>query len=81
MLARPIEDAVVPAIMLDIDGPGAEVAGSFVLVVVTHAARGAKPIRAVLNEATYSAAYAIAPAADRITLAHAGAICRRGSAK
>jgi ClpP class serine protease len=72
MLAGAITDSDVRAVMLDIDSPGGEVAGCFDLVDAIFAARDEKPIWAVLNEAAYSAAYAIASAASRITVPRTG---------
>jgi signal peptide peptidase SppA len=65
-------DSKVDAIVLDIDSPGGEVAGCFDLVDAIYEARGSKPIWAILNEAAYSAAYAIASAADRIYVPRTG---------
>lgn len=65
-------DPDVRAIMLDIDSPGGEVAGCFDLVDAIYFARGQKPIWAVLTESAYSAAYAIASAADRIIVPRTG---------
>ena len=65
-------DPEVKAIVLDIDSPGGEVSGCFDLVDTIYAARGDKPIWAILNEAAYSAAYAIASAADRIYVPRTG---------
>jgi len=67
-----LHDPEVQAIVLDIDSPGGEVSGCFDLVDTIHAMRGVKPIHAVLNEAAYSAAYAIASAADRIAVPRTG---------
>jgi signal peptide peptidase SppA len=67
-----LEDAQVRGIALDIDSPGGEVSGCFDLVDMIHAARGQKPTWAILNETAYSAAYAIASAADRITVPRTG---------
>jgi ClpP class serine protease len=44
------------------------VAGCFDLVDEIYNARGKKPIHAILTENAYSAAYAIASAADRISV-------------
>jgi signal peptide peptidase SppA len=60
------------AIVLDIDSPGGEVAGCFDLVDLISSARGTKPIWAILTESAYSAAYAIASAADRIVVPRTG---------
>lgn len=67
-------DPKADAILLDIDSPGGEVAGCFDLVDTIYRARGEKPIWAVLNESAYSAAYAIASAADRITVPRTGGV-------
>lgn len=70
MTALADEDAA--AIALDVDSPGGEVAGCFDLTDTIYAARGTKPIWAILGENAYSAAYAIASAADRITVPRTG---------
>jgi signal peptide peptidase SppA len=67
-----LTDPDVNAIMLDIDSPGGEVYGLFDLVDTIHAARGTKPVWAVLDEIADSAAYAIASAADHITVPRTG---------
>lgn len=67
-----LADPEVKAIVLDIDSPGGEVAGCFDLADTIYRARGRKPIWAILNESAYSAAYAIASAADRITVPRTG---------
>lgn len=59
-----VADPAVKAIALDVSSPGGEVAGCFDLVDTIHAARGQKPIAAILTESAYSAAYAIASAVD-----------------
>lgn len=71
-LSMALEDDGVQAIMLDIDSGGGEVAGCFDLVDAIYNARGRKPIWAVLSECAYSAAYAIASAADRIIVPRTG---------
>ncbi len=65
-------DPGVRAILFDIDSPGGEVCGCFDLADTIFAARGMKPVRAVLNESAYSAAYAIASACDRISVPRTG---------
>ncbi|EPG9560493.1 S49 family peptidase, partial [Morganella morganii] len=60
-----INDPEVKGICLDIDSPGGEVAGCFDLVDLIYAERGKKPIHAILSENAFSAAYAIASAADK----------------
>jgi signal peptide peptidase SppA len=67
-----LTDSDVKAIMLDVDSPGGEVSGCFDLVDTIYNARGKKPIWAILNESAYSAAYAIASAADRIIVPRTG---------
>ena len=67
-----LSDPDVEAIVLDIDSPGGEVSGCFDLVDTIYAARGKKPIWAILSDCAYSAAYAIASAADRITVPRTG---------
>ena len=69
-----LNDPDVKGIMLDIDSPGGEVAGCFDLVDTIYNARGQKPIWSVLNESAYSAAYAIASAADVITVPRTGGV-------
>jgi len=69
-----LSDPDVKAIMLDIDSPGGEVSGCFDLVDTIYRARGKKPIWSILNESAYSAAYAIASAADRIVVPRTGGV-------
>ena len=71
-LVEALADDRAEAIVLDIDSPGGEVAGCFDLVDAIYAARGDKPIWAILGESAFSAAYAIASAADRITVPRTG---------
>lgn len=67
-----LTDPAVRAIAFDIDSPGGEVAGCFDLTDTIYRARGVKPIWAILAESAYSAAYALASAADRITVPRTG---------
>ena len=69
-----LNDDAVKGICLDIDSPGGEVAGCFDLVDEIYAARGKKPIRAILSENAFSAAYAIASAADYISVPRTGGV-------
>lgn len=69
-----IDDPDVTGICLDIDSPGGEVAGCFDLADEIYQARGQKPIHAILSENAYSAAYALASAADRITVPRTGGV-------
>ena len=63
-----LDDPGVKAIALAIDSPGGDTAGLFDLTDSIYAARGRKPIWAILDESACSAAYAIAAATDRITV-------------
>ncbi|MDC9591541.1 S49 family peptidase, partial [Xenorhabdus sp. XENO-10] len=71
---RALNDPEVKGICLDIDSPGGEVAGCFDLVDLIYQSRGEKPIHAILSENAYSAAYAIASAADRIIVPRTGGV-------
>jgi len=53
---------------MEIDSAGGEVAGLFDLADTIYQARNIKPVWAIANENAYSAAYAIASAAERLTL-------------
>lgn len=59
-----LADPAVGRIAFDICSGGGEVHGCFDLVDTIFAARGTKPLAAILNEYAYSAAYAIASAVD-----------------
>ncbi|KTS27622.1 S49 family peptidase [Pantoea stewartii] len=67
-------DPEVAGICLDIDSPGGEVAGCFDLADEIYRARGEKPVHAILTENAYSAAYALASAADRICVPRTGGV-------
>lgn len=67
-----LADPSVRAIVFDIDSNGGEVSGCFDLVDFIYAARGRKPIRAILGESAYSAAFAIASACDHISVPRTG---------
>jgi signal peptide peptidase SppA len=69
-----INDPEVKGICLDIDSPGGEVAGCFDLVDLIYAERGKKPVYAILSENAFSAAYAIASAADKIYVPRTGGV-------
>ncbi len=62
----------VAAIALLVDSPGGTVAGCFDLADTIYQARGTKPIQAILSENAYSAAYALASAADSISVPRTG---------
>jgi len=67
-----LADPDVRGILFDVDSYGGEVSGCFDLVDTIHAARGVEPIRAILTETACSAAYAIASAADEISMPRTG---------
>jgi signal peptide peptidase SppA len=67
-----LEDPEVRAICFAVDSPGGEVSGCFDLVDLIYECRGRKPIWSILDDSAYSAAYAIASAADRITVPRTG---------
>lgn len=67
-----LADPAVKAVALDIDSPGGDCAGLFDLTDAIYAARGKKPIWAILDETACSAGYAIAAATNRITVPRTG---------
>lgn len=67
-----LSDPAVRAIVLSCDSPGGEVAGCFDLVDLIHANRGQKPVWSILDDMAFSAAYAVASAADRIVVPRTG---------
>lgn len=69
-----LQDNAVKGILLDIDSPGGEAGGVFDLADQIFAARKVKPIWAVANDEAFSAAYAIAAAAERIYLSRTGGV-------
>jgi signal peptide peptidase SppA len=71
-LSMALADDSVRGIVFDIESPGGEVAGCFDLADEIYRARGEKPMRAILTESAYSAAYAIASACDDITVPRTG---------
>ena len=64
----------VDAIALHIDSPGGEVSGCADLADAIYAARGIKPVHAIVDDLAASAAYWIASAADRIVLSRTGMV-------
>jgi signal peptide peptidase SppA len=73
-IRRGVADSDVRGIALQIDSPGGMVAGNFDLADAIFAARERKPIRAYAAESAYSAAYSIASAADRVSVARTGGV-------
>ncbi len=67
-----INSSQVRSILLDVDSFGGEVGGCFALVDDIYEARGIKPIYSMINESAYSAAYAIASAADAVFIPPTG---------
>ena len=61
-----LADRSVRGIVLDVDSAGGEAAGVFDLADRIRAGRDHKPIWAVANDAAFSAAYALASAAERV---------------
>lgn len=71
-LLMAVDDPKAKAIAFDIDSPGGECAGCFDLADTIFAARGRKPMWAILSECAYSAAYALASSCDRIVVPRTG---------
>jgi signal peptide peptidase SppA len=69
-----LTDPSVAGIALSIDSPGGEVAGCFDLARDMLAARGEKPMLALVDGMAASAAYAIASACDRIACSSVGLV-------
>ena len=67
-----VEDPEARAVAMIMNSPGGEVAGCFDACDVISGLRGAKPIWAILDDTSYSAAYALASTADRITVPRTG---------
>ena len=64
----------VAGILLDIDSPGGEAGGVFELSARIRAANAAKPVWAHAGDSAFSAGYALACAAQRVTLAQTGGV-------
>ena len=69
-----MESPDVSAVVLDVDSPGGEVHGMFELSDLIYSSRGAKPIIATANDSAFSAAYAIASAADTVYVTRTGGV-------
>ncbi|MCB9990689.1 MAG: S49 family peptidase [Rhodospirillales bacterium] len=67
-----MERGDIDAVLFDIDSGGGEAAGVFDLVDYIASRRDEKPVYAFINEHAYSAAYAIASAAEKIFLPRTG---------
>lgn len=69
-----IADTAVGSILIDVDSPGGTVGGVPELAAEIMAARGTKPIVAIVNTQASSAAYWIASAADEIVATPSSAL-------
>jgi signal peptide peptidase SppA len=69
-----LADPQVSGILLDVDSPGGEAGGVFELAERIRAANDIKPVWAHANDSAYSAAYAIAAAASRLTLSQTAGV-------
>lgn len=69
---RGMGDTEVHSIAMLVDSPGGVVSGCFDLSDEIFEMRGTKPIKAFVNDGAYSAAYALASAADTMTVTRSG---------
>jgi signal peptide peptidase SppA len=69
-----VADSSIGAIVIDVDSPGGTTYGTHEMANKIHAARGTKPIVAVVNSLMASAAYWIGSAADEITMTPSGEV-------
>jgi len=74
MLDAAVRDPNVRGILLDVDSPGGETGGVFELAEAVRAATTVKPVWAVANDSSFSAAYAIACAAQRLIVTRTGGV-------
>lgn len=72
IMVAALDDPEVKAIALHVNSPGGEVAGCFDLADAIFGLRGEKPMWAILDEYAFSAAYALASAADKIIVPRTG---------
>ncbi|WP_064577187.1 S49 family peptidase [Cupriavidus gilardii] len=72
--ASMVNDPDVGHIVLSINSPGGSVNGAFDFTDEVFRARGVKPITAIVDDRAYSAAYAIASAADEIIVSRTGGV-------
>jgi ClpP class serine protease len=73
-LESALADPAVEGIFLDVDSAGGEAGGVFDLVDRVYAARQLKPIWAIADDMAFSAAYAIASAAERVWITRTGGV-------
>lgn len=71
---KALDDDQIKTIIFDINSPGGVVSGVFDLVDEIYESRGKKQTIAYINEMAYSAAYAIASAADGIHIPRTGGV-------
>jgi signal peptide peptidase SppA len=74
LLDAALADPRVAGILLDIDSPGGEVSGNFELARKVRQAADIKPVWAVADDSAFSAAYAIASAANRVVVTETGGV-------
>lgn len=67
-LQAALDDPAVNGILLEIDSPGGEVAGTSELAAMIRGASARKPVHAYVDDLGASAAYWLASATDRITV-------------
>ena len=72
MFTAAINDPEVRAIAMHVNSPGGEVAGCFDLAEMIYQMRDLKSIVAILDEYAFSAAYALASAAEKIVVPRTG---------
>lgn len=70
--SQALGNSAVSAIVLDVASPGGTIEGLFDLVDDIYQARSVKPIYAMINESAFSAAYAIASAAEKVFIPRTG---------
>lgn len=66
-ISRGLADPEVKGIALDVDSPGGMCSGCFELADFIRASNATKPIKAFVDESSYSAAYALSSAAGEIS--------------
>jgi ClpP class serine protease len=74
MLETARDDNAVAAILLDIDSPGGESNGVFDLADKIRSIGLQKPVWAVANDMAFSAAYALASAAQKVFISRTGGV-------
>jgi signal peptide peptidase SppA len=74
MLETARDDTAVDAILLDIDSPGGESSGVFDLADKVRNIGLQKPVWAVANDMAFSAAYALASAAQKVFVSRTGGV-------